>query len=271
MIMISIFGSTGFIGSRYRELYGETTIQISREDNQPKTKDVLYLISTTDNYNVFDDIHIDINTNMNVLMNTLRNCDKNTVFNFISSWFVYGAVDLPAKESSYCNPKGFYSITKRAAEQLLISYCETFDIKYRILRLCNVYGPNDNFSSKRNALQFILEKIKQSEPVDLYYGGEFVRDYMHIDDVCRSINHCINNTPLNEIYNIGSGIPTTFKHIADYAIRKFNSTSSIRTVNPPKFHKIVQVKDMYLDVSKLSATGCPKPITIEHGIDMIYG
>ena len=50
---------------------------------------------------------------------------------------------LDTKESDYCDPTGFYSITKRAAEQLIISYCNTFNLKYRILRLTNIIGEND--------------------------------------------------------------------------------------------------------------------------------
>ena len=91
----------------------------------------VYFISTVDNYNVHTDMHIDINTNLNVLMDVLksfRESSPDAVFNFISSWFVYGNVPLPAKEDSHCNPRGFYSITKRAAEQMLISYCETFGL-----------------------------------------------------------------------------------------------------------------------------------------------
>ena len=55
----------------------------------------------------------------------------------------YDGLDLVAfslirrydQENALCDPKGFYSITKRTAEQLLISYCETFNIKYRIVRI----------------------------------------------------------------------------------------------------------------------------------------
>ena len=69
-------------------------------------------------------------------------------FFYATIHFVYGQTQMPATEESICNPTGFYSITKRAAEQLIISYCETYGIKYRILRLCNVYGIGDTKFSK---------------------------------------------------------------------------------------------------------------------------
>ena len=147
---INVYGASGFVGSNFCNLYKEDVIEQPREINAPKADNVLYLISTTDNYNVFTDLHKDVNVNLTKLMSVLTECkDKDVTFNFVSSWFVYGKVELPAKENSLCNPTGFYSITKKCAEDLIISYCKTFNKKYRILRLCNVYGSNDKGTSKK--------------------------------------------------------------------------------------------------------------------------
>ena len=105
---ISVFGSTGFIGSEYCSLYEDEISRIERNNYISKSDEILYFISTIDNYNVFADPFLDIDTNLSVLIETLENCKdrENVVFNFISSWFVYGKTDdLPAKEESYCNPK----------------------------------------------------------------------------------------------------------------------------------------------------------------------
>tara|TARA_Y100000590_G_C15295634_1_gene854293 strand:+ start:89 stop:724 length:636 start_codon:yes stop_codon:yes gene_type:complete len=203
---LSVYGSKGFIGSTFCELHD--CVEIQRNQRAPLTDEVLYLISTTHNYNVLEDSFIDIDTNLNVLMETLDECRKKGIktFNFISSWFVYGDTELPATEMSYCNPKGFYSITKRCAEQLLISYCETFDMNYRILRLCNVYGSTDKKASKkRNALQYLISKLKENEEISLYDGGQFYRNFMHVTDVCNAINVVCDKGIKNEIYNIGIG------------------------------------------------------------------
>jgi len=268
---ISVFGSTGFIGSRFCKLNSDKCIREKRENRLPASDDILYLISTTTNYNVFNDVHIDIDTNLSILVDVLQHCkDRAVTFNFISSWFVYGDTALPASESSVCNPKGFYSITKRAAEQLIISYCETFNIKYRILRLCNVIGTNDNFSKQKNALQFIIDKIKNNEKLNLYHNGDFIRDYMHIDDVCAAIKHCLVFGDCNEVYNIGSGTSTKFIDIINYAVDKFDSSSIIESIKPPPFHDIVQVKDMWLDTKKLDGLGFKPQMTVYDSIDAIY-
>jgi nucleoside-diphosphate-sugar epimerase len=270
--MISVFGGTGFIGSRFSQMYRDQVKVIPRDTYKPSSKDILYLISTTSNYNVFDDLHVDIDTNLSVLMNVLKNCkEKNLVFNFVSSWFVYGKTeDLPALETSHCNPKGFYSITKRCAEQLIISYCETFGIKYRIFRLANVYGEGDNsVSKKKNALQFLINEVVNDRDINLYDGGKNIRDFIYVDDVCRAIYTCMKRSNLNEIINIGSGQPHQFLDLMNYCIKKTNSKSKIISVLPTEFHNIVQVKNMYLDVAKLRDTGFEQEVSINEGLDII--
>jgi len=271
--MISVYGGTGFIGGTYCDLFKEECLMIPRFQKKPETNNILYFISTVHNYNVFDDPHLDIETNLNLLIDTLEECKnkENIIFNFISSWFVYGKTkDLPAKEDSYCNPKGFYSITKRAAEQLLISYCETFGINYRILRLCNVYGTGDQKASKkRNALQYLVGEVTNNRNINLYDAGENIRDFMHVEDACRAINLVINRCPLNTIVNVGNGIPYKFVDLMGYVKEKTNSKSKFNTVEPPDFHKTVQVKDMYLDVVKLKNIGFKPKYNIWDGLDIL--
>lgn len=270
--MISVFGGTGFIGSRFLELYEEESRAIPRSVYKPDTKNVLYFISTTSNYNVFDNVHLDIDTNLSVLMKVLENCkEKNLVFNFVSSWFVYGKTkDLPATEDSHCNPKGFYSITKRCAEQLIESYCQTFGIKYRILRLANVYGEgDDSVSKKKNALQFLINEVVSGRDINLYDGGKNIRDFIYVDDVCRAIYMCITRADYNDIINIGSGQPHQFLDLMQYCLKRAKSKSKIISVMPTEFHNIVQVKNMYLDTTKLRKLGFEQSVTMYDGLDKI--
>lgn len=254
--MVNVFGGYGFIGSAYSDKY--EVICNEKLNYVPQTTDILYFISTVDNYNVFKDLHKDINTNLNTLMRVLGNCENphQFTFNFISSWFVYGDAELPAREDSPCNPKGFYSITKRAAEQLLISYCETFGMKYRILRLGNVIGTqNAPNSPKKNAIQYLISQLRLNAPVDLYEGGKVFRDYIYIDDCVDAINLVIEKGELNSIYNIATGYPTELLKVILDAKELIGSTSVLNPIETPKFHKVVQVKNMYLNVDKLNRLG----------------
>lgn len=268
--MISIFGGTGYIGSNFCTTLDKVGGQyevIPRDQLKANTDHIVYLISTTDNYNVLDAPTKDIETNllhMVKVLNENRSCKSIT---FISSWFVYGETVLPAKESSWCNPKGFYSITKKCAEDLLISFCRTYGIKYKIVRLANVYGSysaNDNFSKKKNALQYLINELKHNRPISLYHNGRFIRDYIHVYDVCVGMSHIIDHGLDNEIYNLGSGRAIIFKDIIDEAVMHTKSTSVISSIEPPDFHKLVQVKDMFLDCSKIESLGfkCSIPISV---------
>lgn len=266
---ISVFGGTGFIGSRFTELYKDSVIKINRGSYEPETNQILYLISTVDNYNIHKDLQIDIDTNLRLLMNVLERIDrtdKNLVFNFVSSWFVYGKnQNTPFKEDDLmCNPTGFYSITKRCAEQLLISFCETFDIKYRIFRLANVIGEGDQkISKQKNALQFLIKEIVHGKDVELYYGGNIVRDYIYVDDVCHAMYHCMKSGPVNQIINIGSGTPYLFLDIIKKTIEYSNSPSKILEIKSTHFHDVVQVKDSYLDITKLKVIGYQQQFDID--------
>ena len=259
MELINVLGGSGFVGGRFCELTPNTLVN-ERHDYHVKSNNILYFISTVDNYNVYTDPFIDIETNLTTLIKTLETIGNrqvgNVTFNFISSWFVYGNVPLPAKETATCDPKGFYSITKRAAEQLLISYCETFGLNYRILRLSNILGPQDKkVSKKKNALQYMINQLKNNEDISLYDGGNTYRDYLYVDDCVDAINLILEKGDLNTIYNVGSGYPKYIGKVIEYAKEQLNSTSNIGNIPPAEFHNIVQTKNMVLDTTKLQLLG----------------
>jgi nucleoside-diphosphate-sugar epimerase len=273
MNKISVYGSTGFIGKRFVELYPDETVKVPRNQHVSETTNILYLISTVDNYNIHTNTQIDIDTNLKVLMHILQaNKNKDITINFVSSWFVYGQnYEMPFNEdSTACKPTGFYSITKYCAEQMLICFCNTFNIKYRILRLANVIGEGDNkISRKKNALQFMLKEIVNNRNVHLYYKGEVIRDYIYIDDACRGIKTCIETAPTNTVINIGSGTPYKFLDIMQSAIEKTNSSSIIINIEPSAFHNIVQVRHSYLDISKLKSYGFKTEYSMDKIVDKL--
>jgi nucleoside-diphosphate-sugar epimerase len=265
---ISIFGATGFLGTNFCNLYPDDVIKIRRTQTRPESSDVIYMISTTTNYNVYTDLHLDINTNLNVLVDVLGNLNSGDTFNFVSSWFVYGKTEpLPAKEDAVCKPFGFYSATKYCAEQLVQSYCMTFGINYRIFRLANLYGVGDkDVSAKKNALLYLISELYHTRSIGLYYNGEFIRDYIHVRDASRAIRHCMEFAPTNQIINVGGGKPLVFRKLIDYAGARLNF-STISKIEPSEFHKVVQVKDMWLDTTKLSGYGFIPSISIWDGLD----
>lgn len=270
MTNISVFGGTGFIGGTFCNLYSKDVVLIPRENKDFETQQVLYFISTTTNQNVFKDLHTDIDTNLSFFVDVLNNCkDRNVIFNFISSGFVYGNDVVSAKETDCCNPTGFYSITKRCAEQLLISFCETFGVKYRILRIGNVYGFDKTVSLGKNVLGYMINLLKENQDIKLYEGGNFLKDYMYVDDICRAIKLILDKGNLNEIYNISSGTSLSFRSIIETAKDLTKSQSKIIDIPFPENQKFIQVKNMTLDNQKLKDINFSNKMSIEEGLQIL--
>jgi nucleoside-diphosphate-sugar epimerase len=252
--MISVFGSSGFIGSNWMKKYPDSYPE-PRDSKTPKYDNVLYFRGTNSNYNVFsEDPTIDIKTNLLLFVETLKNINKNTHFGLISSWFIY-------------HPLGFYSSTKRCQEHLFESYCKTFEIpNYNILRLSNIFGKDLRASSKKNALEFMINKIKKNEDIQIYEGDNF-RNFLDVDTCCEAIKFVMENGKSGETYNIGAGQSHRVGDLIEYCIKKINSKSKIHMVETPKFHQQVQVKDFWMDTLRLKELGFNNNIDIYEKLD----
>lgn len=270
MNKISVFGGTGFIGGTFSRMYKENVTLIPRDSKNFHTNEVLYFISTTTNQSVFKDLHVDIDTNLKLFVDFLSNCkNKDITINFISSGFVYGNDIIDAKETNCCNPTGFYSITKRCAEQLLISFCETFKIKYRIFRIGNVYGLDKTISPGKNVLAYMVRLLKEDKQIKLYDGGNFLKDYMFVEDICKSIKLIIDSGNINEVYNISSGESLSFRKIIENAKSIVNSSSEIVDVLIPPDQEFIQVKNMTLNNDKLKLLGFSCDTNFNDGLQIL--
>lgn len=277
----SVYGGHGFVLGEFCKQFKDEVVRLDKEELVPQSPHIIYGISTTDNYNIYDSSTLDIETNLIRLMEVLDACQKkygrHFEFIFISSWFVYGKHEFsmvenyPLHEEAPRNPKGFYSITKNCAEQLLESYCDTFEIKYKILRLANVLGAKDTkVSKKKNALQYLLKKIVMDEAIELYDKGEFYRDYIDVRDCAQAIKLCAESSLPYKVYNISNGTSSLFKNLIEFAIQYAQSKSTVwEKLDKPSFHAIVQSKDVFLSNDKLKETGYSPKYTIEETIRTI--
>ena len=261
-VPISLYGGTGIIGSYYRQLFD--TLVIPRSQLAPNSKEVLYLISTTDNATFREDPLVDVNTNLVELMRRLNECRACHIktFNFVSSHFVYDPKHSRPDEDASCEPNGFYSITKRTAEKLVMEYCNAFGITWRILRIGNVYGGPDHGSTKRNALHFLIGKLRANEPVTV--DENVSRDFNHIFDVCSALNHVVENGAPNNIYNIGTGIETKLIDCV-YKAKEFLGSSSVVTPQATPLNYPLAVR-FSLDCTKLQDLGFKPSISLEEGL-----
>ena len=273
---ITVFGGRGFVLGEYIKQYyhhavGNIASVNAREDHIVYSEDVLYGVSTVHNYNVFTDPQLDLTTNLNLLVKVLdywkiwqEHNEKRGVFNFLSSWSVYGNQEhLPVPETAVCDPHGWYIVTKRCAEQLLMEYCSLFGLKYRILRLANIVGPGDTKASpQKNILQYSINRLAEGKDAELFGDGKFYRDFMHVKDCADAIEWCLVKGKTNEIYNLGNGHPVFYyKDILEYAKHLLKSSGNIVFKEPTEFQKRVPVSSFYMDVNKLRKLGFHSELT----------
>lgn len=238
---LTVFGGKGFVGSHYVDAYyhpaiGNIASINEREDYKAYSPDVLYFISTVHNQNVYSDPFLDIDTNLTILIKVLENwrnrLDASSgVFNFVSSWFVESGV------------KGFYTSTKKCAEELLESYCKAFGLQYRILRLCNIVGPGDSKVSKnKNALQYVIGQLSRDEDVLVRPA---LRQYMHVADCAKALELVLSKGSTNRVYSIGNNIPMDFPETIKYAKNVLQSKSTISYVDGFYSSCVMDTHDLY--------------------------
>jgi nucleoside-diphosphate-sugar epimerase len=247
--MVNLFGASGYIGSCYVSRH-EAVCQ-SRDDLVPVCPKILYMISTTHNHHLKTNPWIDVDTNIVTLLRVLENCRHAgvTEFNFVSSWFVYGATDEAVAEDAACRPQGFYSITKHTAEQLLVEYCQTHGISWRIFRVCNVLGGVDSGAGlHKNAVWAVIQRMSRNETLTLSAGGMFYRDYLHVNDVCDAMHYIMQHGNTNSVYNLGTGQSVRFRDVVTHI-------GSILNLEPEIIHDANTVIDCLLDCSRLSQLG----------------
>jgi dTDP-glucose 4,6-dehydratase len=111
---------------------------------------------------------------------TLPNLEK---FIFMSSNEVFGPapVDVNFLELDPLNPHSPYSGTKAAAEQLCLSYYNTYKLPINIVRTMNIFGERQDH---KRFFPLCVRKILDGEQIDLY---DNFRTYIHAEDVADGI------------------------------------------------------------------------------------
>jgi nucleoside-diphosphate-sugar epimerase len=272
---ISLYGH-GFVGKWMTSLYPNKFVVQDRDDLVPNTNNILWGISTISNYHVYTNPYLDIDTNLTLLIKMLETCKGlygNSFFvTLLSSWFVYGKTMInPVYESYPCRPSGFYSSTALCREQLLESYCKTFGINYRILRLPNVIGVGDKKVGKhKNALQYMIRELVNGREVKIY-KGQNVRDYVDVRDVVRAVVEIIMSSPdtYNQIYNISNGVGWNISEIVHRVARSLGREDLVGEMDVPEFHKIVQIQRMYMNNGKIKALGYEPKYKMSETLDWI--
>jgi len=244
MIKILITGNSGYIGSHLSQ------ILINRKDlilhGLDKNKPVIFLAN-----NIIQDISLDTEWNINeeydcVIHMAAEVAVGRSVFNptlyyqtnTIGTLNVLKKIKTKnfifASTGSAAGMNSPYSISKKAAEEIVDQYCKEHNIPYTIFRFYNVVGSDGILPTNADGLMWNLINAKTSGKFNLFgddyntKDGSCVRDYTHVNEICHAVIQGIDG-PTNQIENLGHGVGTTVKEMIEL----------FKTVNACDFETIV--------------------------------
>ena len=142
-----------------------------------------------------------------------------------STCAVYGDdPTLPKTETMCPQPKSPYAISKLAAEHYCQIFNESFGLETVILRYFNIFGPRqDPSSAYSGVISIFVDKLSQGLAPTIFGNGQQTRDFVFVEDVVRA-NLLAAEAPkaAGEIYNIGTGRPTSINQLFENLRHIFN-------------------------------------------------
>lgn len=143
--------------------------------------------------------------------------EKNIKVVFASSSSVYGNVSkIPIEETFPKNPINPYGITKLKDEKIAEEYVK-MNLEVIGLRYFNVYGVGQTGSYAGVITKFV-NRLKEKKPPQIYGDGKQVRDFIFVEDVADANIAAMKSKIKSGFFNIGTGIGTTVKQLADTLI-----------------------------------------------------
>ena len=147
-------------------------------------------------------------SNVNGTFNILEACRKYNITKIVysASSSCYGIPDeYPTKETAEIRPQYPYALTKYMGEQLVMHWCQVYDLPAISLRFFNVYGPRSRTSGTYGAVfgVFLAQKLA-GKPFTVVGDGTQTRDFTFVSDVVEAIIAAAEHDVNDEIVNIGS-------------------------------------------------------------------
>ena len=160
--------------------------------------------------------------------------DKNIkLFLQIGSSLEYGKQKPPHHERMNCYPTATYGKSKLKSTNYIIHSSKKYNFPYVILRLYQIYGPNQ---SVNRLIPIVIKSCLQNKKFKCSSGIQ-IRDFLYVDDLVNLINKIIfSSKKLSGIFNVGSRNPVQVKNVIKLIRKKINK-------GHPQFGKISMRKD----------------------------
>jgi len=181
----------------------------------------------------------------------------------------------PVNESVPDKPVTVYDVHKIFAENYLKYYSVDGTVKGVTLRLANVYGPGPRSSSAdRGILNMMVRRALEGEPLTVYGEGQYIRDYVFVDDVVSAFLHAaasIERTS-GQHYFIGGGqgrtISEAIRAVGAAVEKKTGQKVKVETVPVPDSLSPIEFRNFIADTSRFrDATGWSAKMSFAEGIN----
>lgn len=146
---------------------------------------------------------------------------------------VYGDPEVHPQVESYwghvnpIGPRSCYDEGKRVAETLFMNYHQQNDVRIKIIRIFNTYGPRMHPHDGRVVSNFIVQAL-HGEDITMYGDGSQTRSFCYVDDLLDGMIRLMNSREdFTGPVNIGNPNEFTMLELAEKVIRLTGSKSKI--------------------------------------------
>lgn len=157
-----------------------------------------------------------VDTNINGTLNIIQACLENKVSRVIhtSTSEVYGTAQyVPIDELHPLQPQSPYSASKIGADNMAMSFYNSFELPVTIARPFNTYGPRQ---SARAVIPTIITQIANGVKEIKLGDVSPTRDFNYVEDTCRGfIALALSEKTIGETINIGSNFEISVKDTLD--------------------------------------------------------
>jgi GDP-D-mannose 3', 5'-epimerase len=175
---------------------------------------------------------------------------------------------LCSEESAYpANPDSEYGWEKLFSERLYLSWARNHNLRVRIARLHNVFGPMGSWKDNRaKAPAALCRKIAQSEEqIEVWGSGKQTRSFLYIDECIQGI-HRIQASDYKYPLNLGSERMISINDLCLLIARIVGKSIVIK--NQPGPTGVVG-RNSHNDLIRKTLGWSPKD-TLEHGLSETY-
>ncbi len=172
------------------------------------------------------------NVNVGGTFNVMDACVRSGIDRLVysSSASVYGdAVTDPMEEDHPFNNQNFYGATKICGEAMLRAYHHRYGLDFVGLRYMNVYGPRQDYHGAYIAvIMKMLDAIDRGDAPTIMGDGSEAFDFVAVEDCALANVRAMQSDATDEFYNVGTGVRTSLKELAEKLIKLTGSDKEIQ-------------------------------------------